>query len=277
MRNSFKLILFVCFFVNIKAQENTDLFNYSNSLRYADYLYNSGEFMLALPEYKRVLFLYPGNTQANIRLHDSYIRLGKYAEGKKASDQFSPHYFRNDTLELLRFKLLLLNGSYNIFEKEILNSSLTAKDKDYLLMSKYVFQKNWGQANEYSTKMNNYPELYQLKNIAAKSAQLNYKSPGLSLAMSAIMPGSGKVYSGYWKDGLFSFLFVGITAWQSYRGFSQKGTKSYYGWIMGAVSFSFYTGNIYGAAKAANKKNHELDHLILDEYEKAFISTYSGF
>jgi hypothetical protein len=85
------------------------------------------------------------------------------------------------------------------------------------------------------------------------------------------------MYSGYWKDGFFSLLFTGMSAWQSYRGFKQKGTSSFYGWFMAGTSFSFYIGNLYGSVKAANRRNHEFNHMIYNDFEKVFIDTYSHF
>jgi hypothetical protein len=257
--------------------QNSDLFSYNNSNKYADYLYDNGEYLLAIPEFKRLLFFDATNTQANIKIHDSFIRLGKYEEGIKYSDQLHPNSFSNDTLTLMRGKLLLLNRDFSRFDNEILKKPLIKKDMDFLRLSEAMFLKEWENALSYTSDIEKYSDFYRLTPIIKNASELKYKSPGLSLTMSAIIPGSGKIYSGYWKDGLFSFLFVGVSAWQSYRGFNQKGMSSFYGWMMGGISLSFYTGNLYGSVKAANKRNHELDHSILDEFEKVFISTYSNF
>lgn len=104
-------------------------------------------------------------------------------------------------------------------------------------------------------------------------AILNYrkypkKSPVIAVGMSAIIPGSGKVYTGYWKDGLIALSFTALTAWQSYRGFSKKGSKSAIGWIYGAASFSFYIGNLFGSGKSAHMYNLRRKQDLFNETDK---------
>jgi hypothetical protein len=276
MKNKLTLFFLLLFFLKANCQES-DLFNFSNSIKFADYLYKNGEYSLAQTEFKRVLFLDSSNIQANIKIHDSFIRLGSYKEGLKFSNLYYPRFIFNDTLFVVRGKLLLLNGDFNRLHNEILYNPLPAKELTFLKTSEYIFRKDWESAENMLSETIKYPEFQQLTEIINNSIDIKYKKPVISIAMSAIVPGSGKVYSGYWKDGLFSFLFVGISAWQSYRGFSNKGINSIYGWLMGGISLSFYTGNLYGSVKASNKYNHELDQSILNNFEEVFISTYSNF
>jgi hypothetical protein len=90
------------------------------------------------------------------------------------------------------------------------------------------------------------------------------------MGISAIIPGSGKIYSGYWKDGLFSLLVVSVTGIQAYRGFQKNGKNSTYGWIYLTVGTGFYVGNIYGSGKAAHKRNKTLNHSIIHKIEDLF-------
>lgn len=277
MRNKILLLSFWFISSSLLSQE-TDLFNYNNSLKYGNYLYANKEFELALNEFKRVLFMDSLNIQANIKIHDSYIRLGEYGEGIHFTNQIHADKLKNDTLAILRSKLLLLNGNFSRFNTEILKDTfLLPGEMIFLNMSENVFQKNWEGAGKLLVNAEKYPHLSPYLPIVEKAAAIRYKKPAVSLVMSAVIPGSGKVYSGYWKDGLVSFLFVGITAWQSYRGFSKEGVRNPYGWIMGGISFSFYMGNLYGSVKAANKRNYEYNHAILDEFKENFISTYSSY
>jgi hypothetical protein len=271
-------IFFLVFILNSRANsQEIDLFNYSNSFKFANYLYSNGEYAMAIAEYKRILFIDSPNVKANIKIHDSFIRSGNYSEGIKFSDLIDKRIIVSDTLLILRGKLLLLTGDYKQLNSEIITKPIDTYGLVFLNMSKAMFLKNWDEASEYLPKIESNIYLQQFAPIIKKTSEIQYKSPVLSLTMSALVPGSGKAYSGYWKDGLFSFLFVGITAWQSYRGFNQKGLQSAYGWLMGGISFSFYGGNIYGSLKAANKKNYEIDNSILNEFEETFITTYSNF
>jgi hypothetical protein len=84
----------------------------------------------------------------------------------------------------------------------------------------------------------------------------------------------GKVYSGRWKDGLVSLLFVGATGFQAYRGFSQKGSESIYGWIMGSLSVGFYIGNIFGSVKAAKIYNTNQNRIYSEKVTHYYIDHF---
>jgi hypothetical protein len=76
--------------------------------------------------------------------------------------------------------------------------------------------------------------------------------------MSTFIPGSGKIYTKNWQDGLIALLFVASNAWQAYRGFSKDGVKSTYGWVFGSIGAGFWLGNIYGSYKSAQKFNKQI-------------------
>jgi hypothetical protein len=68
-----------------------------------------------------------------------------------------------------------------------------------------------------------------------------------------LVPGSGKIYSGAWKDGLTSLLFVAANAWSSYRGFSMD--KPGYGYTFAVLTIGFYFGNLYGTRQWVRHQN----------------------
>lgn len=88
--------------------------------------------------------------------------------------------------------------------------------------------------------------------IEQKNIPNTYSVPK-AVILSAIIPGSGKIYSGAWKDGLTSFLFVAANAWNSYRGFSTG--RPGYGYTFAALSTGFYLGNLYGTRQWARHMN----------------------
>ena len=113
-----------------------------------------------------------------------------------------------------------------------------------------------------STDLEIFPEL---KKILLYKNQVKKKSPLLAGIASTLLPGLGKLYTGYHKDALASFLFVGLNSYLSYRGFQKREIKSGYGWIYSLAGFSFYVGNIYGSAKSAKTRNKQSKK---DLYEK---------
>jgi hypothetical protein len=96
-----------------------------------------------------------------------------------------------------------------------------------------------------------------LEKLIQKGQQQKLKKPWLATALSVPVPGLGKVYSGEWKDGIISLLFVGVNAWQAVRRFDKEGTDTFWGWIHGGFALGFYSGNIYGAHKAARRYNQK--------------------
>ena len=93
--------------------------------------------------------------------------------------------------------------------------------------------------------------------------------------LSAVVPGSGKMYAGYWYDGFISLSIVGIAAWQAYRGFTIYGADRLYSWIFASLSASFYISNLYGSFKAVNMKNYNLRQNIHYDIEEVFNSVYT--
>ena len=92
--------------------------------------------------------------------------------------------------------------------------------------------------------------------------------------MSMLIPGTGKMYAGYWKDGLVSLLMTSMMAWQAYRGFDQRGIKSGYGWVYTGLATGFYIGNLYGTVKAVRKFNTHFKHQTIHKIEKITFSTF---
>ena len=83
------------------------------------------------------------------------------------------------------------------------------------------------------------------------------KSPAVAVLLSAVLPGSGKIYAGRGVDGLSSALATGAPAFFSIRGFRRDGASSIRGWLEGSLSLGFYLGNLWGSAVAARQAGHE--------------------
>ena len=114
----------------------------------------------------------------------------------------------------------------------------------------------------------------QLYNLTSSFEQQKYKKPMVALAMSAVIPGSGKAYSKRWGDAAISFLFVTTSAWASYRAFKQKGVRSFNGWMFGGIAFSFYTSGLYGSFKAARTHNELLRFQFQNNAEDTIYYSY---
>jgi len=227
-------------------------FSKENTLRYANNLFNNFEYELAMNEYSQLLNDY------DFVLKKYLISVNKsenYSLGISTFKSLNQFINQQDVLDEY-FKLLYLNRSFDDLKKELVNNdSKTSKSLKFVL----------NILNDSIIQPYNLEEFPELKKLLLSKYQVKKKSPFLAGIASAFLPGSGKLYTGYHKDALTSFLFVGLNSYLSYRGFQKRGIKSGYGWIYSLMGFSFYVGNIYGAVKSAKTRNKKSKK---DLYEK---------
>jgi tetratricopeptide (TPR) repeat protein len=264
------------YFGTMFAQNTGDLYDLNNSMRFADYLYANQQYQFAINEYQRVLFLDPKNTRATIYLYESFFRERQYGLAlERIKKQGLPVLFKNDTICAIYHKLLLFTNQHGKIQENVFvrQSCLNMEDQLIFRTSSLLLQ---DKANDLKFSLGEKKLVPgELEEIILSARDIQPKKPWISLTSSAVVPGSGKIYSGYWKDGLMTLLFVSATAWQSYRGFSKKGVESIYGWLFGGLSISFYAGNLYGSVKAAHKRNQVMYHEIHEEVYEYVEGKYS--
>ncbi|MBN2756872.1 MAG: hypothetical protein JXR51_06800 [Bacteroidales bacterium] len=239
-----------------------------HSLQFADYLFKTEQFDLASEEYERIVFLKPDNQQNKIKLIQSYRFSKKYDLALKKIEYFFGEKPTNIPVDFAEeyVKLLLITNknedAYNFLE---INNSINPQKRQNYQLSSLLLQKKWDKAFVYALKnpvINNDKNNAELHLLAFKTKEVKYKKPFNAALFSALIPGSGKIYTKRWKDAVISFLFVGLNSWQSYRGFNKNGSESVYGWVFAGFASGFYVGNIYGSYKSAKKYNKEIDDEI---------------
>jgi len=93
------------------------------------------------------------------------------------------------------------------------------------------------------------------------------KSPWVAGLMSAVIPGSGKIYAGKTGQGISSFLTVGglgFVAWENYR---KRGWKDFKTLFFATVFSAFYAGNIHGTVMTVSVTENEFQK----EYDKKIL------
>ncbi len=98
--------------------------------------------------------------------------------------------------------------------------------------------------------------------LAERAAHRKRSSPWVAGALSAVVPGLGRVYIGRWKDGLMSAILVGLPAGFAANGFSDNGVRSVRGWLLGTVASVLYVGNVYGSAVGAVAADRDADMIL---------------
>lgn len=94
-----------------------------------------------------------------------------------------------------------------------------------------------------------------LTNYYTKIKEHNPKSPLLAGAMSAIVPGSGKFYTGHRGQGATALVTVVSLAAIAAESYYRAGPKSIQFISFGAIFCIFYTGNIWGSVNSVKKRN----------------------
>ncbi len=268
----FFIVAFSLFTFHFCRAQN--LFDIQHTKSFADYLYQSGQFKLAAEEYERWLFFEPESDSASLLLMKSYRKGGMYQQGIAKTKLIFPDYEKMNSSIAKEYSILLLLNRNFLQADSFLKSetSFSASDRDYLLMNENLMRKNWKSAEQiYLT--NNYSDTraFAPYSVVFKEyKELPHRSAALAMSMSTIIPGTGKFYTGDWKDAIFSLVLIGASGIQAYRGFNEKGVKSAYGWIFGGFGAGLYLGNIYGSFKSAKDFNHKHENELLKKATDLF-------
>jgi hypothetical protein len=212
------------------AQQNTES-------EFARYLMATGQTQLGRLEWERLHFHSPGDTNVLIGYRDA-LRIERAHERALLLGR-----------QFLESKFPLTTETILSIQTECARDAMWAKKYpialgivDTLLLSQSESHSARNQAWKIGINslihQQNVPKTYSVTK---------------AVVLSALVPGSGKIYTGAWKDGLTSFLFVAANVWSSYRGFSTG--RPGYGYTFAAIGAGFYWGNIYGTRQWARHMN----------------------
>lgn len=236
-------------------------FSPDQTRRFAEYLLRDGDYLRAGGEFERYMIMTGATDDQNLLftigrcylLGNSLERARKYlvrVKGKlkeQATFEIAKSYYQEGKYQQSLNYIKSTDYSYE-------ESFRILTIKNYLFLSKF---------REARTLVQQKPTGTQLDRVTLSTAHLPYRSQAVAGLLSAVVPGLGKGYAGRWADGLFSFLVVSITGWQSYDGFHREGKGSAKGWVYGLLCFGFYSGNIWGSLVAANQHNKRIEEEIL--------------
>ena len=160
---------------------------------------------------------------------------------------------------------LYQNEFYPELRKTIEYNDLTYEWSDLMIAQSYFKEGKFDSSLALAQKLT--PDAGEkLVRFSLKGTELKYLSPALGGIMSAVIPGSGKVYAGRFLDGLQAFTVVVAPAYNAYYHFVKNGTRSVQGWIWAAVASYFYLSDIYGSAKAVKEYNEMLKLNLIERY-----------
>ena len=274
----FYLLVLLFLFWAAGAAPAQDLYNYENSAAFADHLSRTKQFSLAVAEYERVLFLHPTTDSLRQRLLWAYQKAGNTSYGTKRAEDLYPQPNQMPAGVARTYVQMLLREKAFGKADAFLQSSLHLPPDDRLLFSgtSQALRHNWFEAKSHFRQVSpgQRPVVADYQRVVAEALAVRPKSPALAATLSTLLPGAGKVYTRDWKDGLISFVMVGTSAWQAYRGFNQSGSGSTRGWIFTSVTLGFYAGNIFGSHKSARVYNQRLNQKNQEKIESIFYADF---
>lgn len=281
------LAVFVFLFSTyISSRSQVNYYAPKNIHSFANYLYQTGDYLRAAAEYQRYFF-----SSHSDSLSDSLLyRIGQcYQLGGKSDIAinfyhcFLINYPQSKLREQTHYQIArtyFQTGKYDDSIEYIRHNSwaLTSDDvrmrMDQLLGINFLYQRHWHTAHHFFSSLllkTNLDKVdsttISLNNSAIEGTELNYKSGMVAGLLSAGVPGTGKIYAGRYEDGLFSLLMIGLYCWQAFDGFNRNGKNSVKGWIYGTLGAIFYLGNIYGSIVAVKIHNEKIEENFLHKLE----------
>jgi tetratricopeptide (TPR) repeat protein len=275
-----RIVIIVAILLCFIKMEGQDYFSIDNILKYATYLEKEGDYSRAATEYLRAIYLIQDTTRLD-SLYFQVARCYRKADNFEMARKYynysysSPVYADQSKVEkaLLYTQQGHSQVAVNYIDTmlhQLTNDSLKASMQSLKCIN-YIYMHQWDKADSekknFPAGMQTEPKMVHLAGLIEKGKLLKYKDPCLAGVMSAIVPGSGKLYTGRKQDALASFLLVGISGWQAYDGFTQKGTSSIKGWVFLTVGSVFYVGNIYGSVVSARIYNRTLEDNVVSQLD----------
>ena len=277
-KKQFQNIFFIFLLILPFVGNSQNIFDSLHTAQYALYLYETQQYEQTISEYERLIFLSPNNTDAKLQLVRAYRKNEQYEKGINKINYFrsDENFHMNNEFSHEYMKLLLLSNQTiraNNFSQN--NNGFTSTEIGEYSLSILLLEAKYNESQLFISNNNIETDYYySLTKISGETQNLRYKSPVLAMSLSIILPGLGKVYTKDWKDGLMSLFFVGVNAFQAYRGFSQKGVESIYGWVFCGISFGFYTGNIVGSFKSAKRFNNRINYDIQKRVQNTVYNSF---
>jgi hypothetical protein len=259
-----KIFTLLCLFLLIApchfAQEKQiDFCSEKNIKKFADYLFCDKDYLRAANEYER-LTAYARNDTIIFKTGLAYLFINDYRSSidNFAKIPYSSSFYINSNLEQMKVHFLMndYSGLREFYKKNFFDEDYSSGFGKKLFNFSYL--RNNMELPEKEKFL--YPfassDKDKLTSFYDWKKDPPYKSPAIAGILSALVPGSGKIYTGDISDGVISFLVTGIFAFLAYDNFrANHDTRA---WIFSGLTAFFYSGNVYGSIAAAQIYNAKI-------------------
>lgn len=248
---------------------------------YAEVLESERKYNEAIIEYRRLISYFPASPYSKqamksvLRCYyktEQYLSAIQWGEGLLKGGEFVEEdneikFF----IGLSYFKL----GNYQFardYFAEIKKDKDDFKGESILLEGlSYAKEDKWEKAEKIFAQIKPDSKFYnnaeQAIKLSGEGKNLRKKNPVIAGVLS-IIPGLGYLYSGYEQTALASFIVNGLFMWGTAEAFKQKNEGL--GITLGIFSLGWYSGNIYGSVKSAQRSNIKAKNDLLFRFDFGF-------
>ena len=256
MRNFLTIIFLIPLAVHPQSS-SFDFHSPENIKKFADHLFCEGDYLRAIEQYELINENLDNDT-IKFKVMLGYSELGFFSESNDFFRGINDKSIFYPDAYLLSFKNKLISEpgliiapsiiSFNAFQMKsfckLINISMLYEDKFNISKENFIAPFDAEDLNSVSTFYDN-------------KVESKYKSPAFAGLLSAVIPGSGKMYVGEWGDGITALVVTSLFAFLAYDNFHADHTTR--AWIFTGLGAFFYAGNIYGSVASAQIFNARID------------------
>ncbi len=238
---------------------------------FADALFQEGDYFRAITEYKRFIFLYPGDKRvdrAALRITECYVRAKRFQEAVDSVRTFAAAFPASPLIPDAVYLKALAQKNQKKYDEalETLNALVQATTGE--MHDRAVYQQglvalekaDWKSARNFFSHIppasSLSPSARDLTLSLESADHLPEKDPDVAGALAAVLPGAGHLYTDRPRDAAVAFLLNAAFIAAAVQLFHNDDTIA--GGIVTFFELGWYTGNIYSAVGSAHKYNERV-------------------
>lgn len=273
MRKFISIFILISLFTYPQSS-TIDFHSPENIKKFADYLFCEGDYLRAIEQYSLLNDHSAGDT-TDFKIMFGYSELGHFQKMNQAFRKINESSIFYPDAYLLSLKNKLMN------EPRLISASVINSFNSFQMNSfRKLYNISMLYEEEFTISKENFFAPFDLEEINTVSTFYDYKieppykSPALAGLLSAVIPGSGKMYVGEWGDGITALVVTSLFAFLAYDNFCAEHTTR--AWIFTGLGAFFYAGNIYGSIASAQIFNAGID-FEFNERLKLFLNQQNYF
>jgi len=236
-------------------------FNLPQNIKlFADFLFCEKDYLRAIEEYGKYLEVIDNDTvKFKIALSYSLMNDQLNALQEFSSANNSSTFYEQSSIEILKsLYLLKYDSTFYVFGNDLINSKSQFSTNAQKLLNTSIFltEKGLPDKNIFFKPFESEEKLF-LEKFYDQKLNPPYKSETAAGIFSAIIPGSGKIYTEDYGDGITAFILSGLLTYLAYTNFEHNHPTR--AWIFTALGAGFYAGNVYGSIASAQIFNAKVN------------------